>query len=198
MPMKSLESLFLNELKDAYDAERRISKALPKMVKAASSEELRAVLQAHLQQTGEHIQRLDLIFDGVEETPGRKTCAAMVGLLEEAREMMEEEAPDAVKDAALIAAAQKVEHYEMATYGCLRDWAELLGNEKAVELLQQTLNEEGEADRKLTKLSQSLNVEAAEEEEEEEVVTAGPGAGAGRRHMPNGRAATSTPTRSRR
>ena len=176
--LRNLEDLFVDELKDVYDAERRITRALPKMVKAAASEELSQALQEHLQQTEEHVTRLDRIFESMDKSPGRKTCQAMVGLLEEGQSLMDEDGPESVTDAALIAAAQKVEHYEMATYGCLRDWARLLQNDEAAELLQQTLDEEGDADKKLTEIAQSLNVEAREEDGEEmedegEPVTAG-------------------------
>jgi len=168
MALKKFEDLFVDELKDVYDAERRITKALPKMAREATNEELVAAMEEHLEQTQEHIQRLDRIFEMIDKTPGRKTCEAMVGLLEEGQELMNEEAPDAIKDAALIAAAQKVEHYEIATYGCLRDWAKLLGNDEAVQLLQQTLDEEGETDKRLSEIAMTLNVEARDSEEEEE------------------------------
>ena len=171
MSMKNLEELFINELKDIYDAERRITKALPKMAKAASHDELRSAFEEHLERTEEHITRLDRIFESLDVTPGRKTCQGMVGLLEEGQSLMNEEGPESVRDAALIAAAQKVEHYEMATYGCLRDWAQLLDNNQAAKILQQTLDEEGEADKKLTEIAQSLNVEAADSEDEEEEET---------------------------
>lgn len=170
MKMRTLEDLFVDELKDIYDAERRITKALPKMIKAASSEELSAAFEEHLQQTEEQIARLDRIFESMDKAPGRKTCQAMVGLIEEGQAMMEEDASDAVMDAALIAAAQKIEHYEIATYGCLRDWAQLLENDEVARILQQTLDEEGETDKKLSEIAQSLNMEAVEggEEGEEE------------------------------
>ena len=170
MKMRTLEDLFVDELKDVYDAERRITKALPKMIKAASSEELSSAFEEHLQQTEEQIARLDRVFESMDKQPGRKTCQAMVGLLEEGQALMEEDATDSVMDAALIAAAQKVEHYEIATYGCLRDWAQLLGNDEVARILQQTLDEEGETDKKLTEIAQSLNMEAAEgmDEDEEE------------------------------
>jgi ferritin-like metal-binding protein YciE len=189
MPMKNLEELFINELKDIYDAERRITKALPKMMKAASHDELRSAFEEHLERTEEHIARLDRIFESLDVTPGRKTCQGMVGLLEEGEELMKEDGSESVRDAALIAAAQKVEHYEMATYGCLRDWAQLLDNNQVAKILQQTLDEEGEADKKLTEIAQSLNVEAAEsddEEEEDTVATA-------RRSSPSSRSAGSRP-----
>ena len=168
MKMRTLEDLFVDELKDVYDAERRITKALPKMIKAASSEELSSAFEEHLQQTEEHIARLDRIFESMDKAAGRKTCQAMVGLLEEGQALMEEDASDSVMDAALIAAAQKVEHYEIATYGCLRDWAQLLGNDEVARMLQQTLDEEGETDKKLTEIAQSLNMEAAQGMDEDE------------------------------
>jgi ferritin-like metal-binding protein YciE len=181
MAEKNLEDLFVDELKDVYDAERRITKALPKMAKAASSEELVAAFQEHLQQTEEQITRLDRVFESLGKTPGRKTCQAMVGLIEEGQSLMEEDFSESVMDAALISAAQKVEHYEIASYGCLRDWARLLDNTEAANLLQETLDEEAETDKKLTEIAQSLNVEAAEEDEEDEEETVTAGAGSGRR-----------------
>jgi len=174
MALESLQDLFLDQLKDIYDAEQRITKALPKMAKEATSEELSSAFEEHLSQTEEHVARLERVFRMVGESPSKKTCKAMVGLLQEGEEIMKEDASESVMDAGLIAAAQKVEHYEMATYGCLRDWAQLLGLSEAVEVLQQTLDEEGETDKVLTEIAQSLNVEAMEgedvevEEEEEE------------------------------
>ena len=175
----TFRELFLDELKDIYDAEHRITKALPKMAQAASSEELISAFEDHLLQTKEHVQRLEEVFESMDESPARKTCKATVGLLEEGQEIIDDDdfSPE-VKDAALIAAAQKVEHYEMATYGCLRTWAELLDEDDCVHLLQTTLDEEGAADKKLTEIAMSLNVEAAEETdelpEEEEPVTVTP------------------------
>ena len=166
MKLASLDDLFVEELKDLYDAEKQLTKALPKMAKAASSEELTAAFEEHLQVTERHVERLDQIFRSCGESPGRKKCEAMKGLIEEGAEIIAEDAAAAVKDAALIAAAQKVEHYEIASYGCVRTWAQLLGNDKAAQLLQQTLDEEGEADKKLTELSQDLNVEADTEGQE--------------------------------
>lgn len=168
MQFKKFEDLFVDELKDIHDAERRITKALPKMIKAASSDELRTALEDHLQVTEGHVERLERIFEGLGKTPGRKTCDAMVGLLEEGSQLIQEDGPESIIDAGIIAAAQKVEHYEMATYGTLRDWAKLLGHDDAARLLQETLDEEGEADKTLTRLSQSLNIEASEASEEEE------------------------------
>jgi ferritin-like metal-binding protein YciE len=181
----TLRELFLEELKDIYDAEQRITKALPKMAKAADSEELVSAFKEHLSETEEHVRRLEEVFDSIEQSPAKKTCKAMVGLLEEGQEIIDDEGESpAVNDASLIAAAQKVEHYEMATYGCLRTWAEMLGEDEAVRLLQITLDEEGATDKKLTEIAQSLNVEAAEqgdEEEEPAIVTQGRRGGNGGR-----------------
>ena len=168
MPMENLQELFLAQLKDMYDAEQRITRALPKMARAASSEELGTAFEEHLEQTQEHVKRLERVFQLIGESPSKKTCKAMVGLLEEGEEIMKEDAPESVRDAGIISAAQKVEHYEMATYGCLRDWAQLLGLSEAADVLQETLDEEGETDRALTEIAQSLNVEALSGEEEEE------------------------------
>lgn len=160
MALENLRDLFLEQLKDIYDAEHRITKALPKMARDATSEDLSSAFESHLEQTQEHVVRLERVFRIVGESPGKKSCKATVGLLQEGEELMNEEAPDSVKDAALIAAAQKLEHYEMATYGCLRDWAQLLGFGEAAELFQETLDEERETDKRLTEIAQALNVEA--------------------------------------
>jgi ferritin-like metal-binding protein YciE len=161
MKLDSLEPLFVEELKDIYNAENQLIKALPKMAKAASSEELKRAFQEHLEKTREHVERLEEIFEELGKPAKGKTCKAMKGLIEEGSEMMEEDGEDSVLDAAIIAAAQKVEHYEIASYGTVRAWAEQLGNENAVDLLQQTLDEESEANEKLTELAESsINVEA--------------------------------------
>jgi len=176
MKMERLHDLFLEELKDIYDAENRIVKALPKMAREAASEELSAAFEEHLSQTREHVARLTRVFEMLGESLDKKTCKAMVGLLEEGEEMMKEDAPESVKDAGLIAAAQKVEHYEMASYGCLRDWARLLDMNEAADVLQETLDEEEETDKSLTEIAQALNVEAVDgeyEEEEKDVVDGG-------------------------
>ncbi len=167
MALENLQDLFLEQLKDIYDAEQRITKALPKMAREATAEELSSAFEEHLSQTEEHVARLERVFRMVGESPSKHTCKAMVGLLEEGEEIMKEDAPESVMDAGLIAAAQKVEHYEMATYGCLRDWAQLLGLTEAANVLQETLDEEGETDKALTEIAQSLNVEALEGEDEE-------------------------------
>jgi len=170
MALKTLQDLFTDELKDVYDAEHRISKALPKLIKGATSPQLTQALQKHLQETEGHVERLEQIFEECGGTATRKTCQAMVGLLKEGDELLDEKGPESVRDAAIIAACQKVEHYEMATYGCLRTWAQLLGFEEATRLLQQTLDEEGAADKKLTQCAQSLNVEAVDGLDEDETM----------------------------
>ena len=162
MKLEALETLYVEELRDIYNAENQLLKALPKMAKTASSPELKQAFEDHLEQTREHVERLEEIFEKLEKKPSGKTCKAMKGLIEEGSEIMEEEGEEHVLDAGLIAAAQKVEHYEIASYGTVRTWAELLGEEDAAELLQQTLDEEGETDKRLTELAEEIvNVEAA-------------------------------------
>jgi ferritin-like metal-binding protein YciE len=156
MKMSSLEDLFLHELKDLYSAENQIIKALPKMEKNATSPELKKAFQEHLEKTRGHAQRLEQIFEMLEGTPKGKKCKAVEGLVEEGKDIMGEDLEPAVLDAALIAAAQKVEHYEMAAYGCVRTWAQQLGQEQAAKLLQQTLDEEAEADKTLTQIAESF------------------------------------------
>lgn len=158
--METLRELYVDELKDLYSAETQITKALPKMVKAASSEQLKSAFQAHLEETKEHVNRLEQIFSEMDESPKGKTCEGMKGLLKEGDELMHEDADPEVMDAGLISAAQRVEHYEMAGYGTVRTYAELLGEEDAVQLLEATLKEEKAADSKLTKVANKINVEA--------------------------------------
>jgi ferritin-like metal-binding protein YciE len=161
MKLDSLYDLYVEELKDLYNAEHQILKALPKMINAASASELAAALEEHLDVTKEQVQRLEKIFKMLKTNPKGKKCKAMEGLIEEGKEVMEEDADPSVMDAALIAAAQRVEHYEMAGYGCVRTYASLLGFSEAADLLQQTLDEEGDADKKLTELAETvINVEA--------------------------------------
>lgn len=160
MKLESLQDLFVDELKDLYNAETQLTKALPKMAKAAASEDLRAAFEAHLEETEHQIERLETIFKQLEASPKGKKCKAMAGLIEEGKEMMDMDAEDAVKDAALIAAAQRVEHYEMAGYGTVRTYAQLLGFEEAANLLQEPLDEEAGADEKLGELAKNINVEA--------------------------------------
>lgn len=173
MALDSLHDLYVDELKDLYNAENQLLKALPRMAKAASSEDLKAAFTEHLEVTRGQVERLDQIFAELGVSPKGKKCQAMEGLVEEGKEVMEEDGDPSVIDAALIAAAQRVEHYEMAGYGCVRTFATLLGYEDAAALLQETLDEEGEADKKLTELAETvINVEAEEAEEEEEEKTA--------------------------
>jgi ferritin-like metal-binding protein YciE len=175
MKLDSLHKLFVEELRDVYNAENQLLKALPKMAKSASSEELKQAFEDHLQETNEHVERLEEIFKGLDEKAKGKTCHAMKGLIEEGSEILQENGEESVLDAGIIAAAQKVEHYEIATYGTLRTWANLLGEDDAAELLQQTLDEEGDTDKRLNDLAEDIvNPEAlSESAEEEEVVTSG-------------------------
>ena len=161
MQLKTLEDLFIHELKDLYNAENQITKALPKMAKAASSPELKSAFEEHLEQTRGQIARLDQVFEKLGRASGGVVCKAMKGLVEEGEEMVSEEADPDVKDAGLIAAAQRVEHYEMAGYGTARTFAQQLGHTEIANLLQQTLDEEGETDKKLTKLAESRINKAA-------------------------------------
>jgi ferritin-like metal-binding protein YciE len=160
MELESLRELYITELKDLYSAENQIVKALPKMIKAASSSKLKAGFEEHLEQTRNQVQRLETIFKELDESPKGKKCKGMEGLIEEGKELMEEDAEPEVLDAGLIAAAQHVEHYEIAGYGCVRTYAELLGDKNAGKLLQQTLDEEKTTDEKLTTLAKSINVQA--------------------------------------
>ncbi len=161
MEMATLRELLIDELKDLYSAEKQITKALPRMARAASSEKLRKGFQEHLAQTEEQINRLDRIFEELEESPRGKKCKGMEGLLQEGKELMQEDAQPDVMDAGLIAAAQHVEHYEIAGYGCVRTYANVLGMKKIAMLLEQTLEEEKATDQKLTKLAEAINVQAA-------------------------------------
>lgn len=170
MKATSLRDLYLEELKDLYDAEHQIIKALPKMVNKASSDELRNALQEHLEVTREQATRLENIFEQMGERAKAKKCKGMAGLVEEGSEILKEDMDEDVKDAAIISAAQRVEHYEMAAYGTVRTYANLLGENEAAELLQKTLDEEKQADQTLNEIAEQINVEAqgAEGEEEEE------------------------------
>ncbi|MDB6147093.1 MAG: ferritin-like protein [Spartobacteria bacterium] len=161
MKLDSLQTLYVEELRDLYNAENQLLKALPKMAKGASAPELKQAFEEHLEQTKEHVDRLDEIFEKLDKKATGKTCKAMKGLIEEGSEILEEDGEPSVLDAGIIAAAQKVEHYEIASYGTVRAFAEMLGEEDAAELLQQTLDEEGEADKRLTELAEEVvNVEA--------------------------------------
>jgi ferritin-like metal-binding protein YciE len=152
--LSSLQELLVEEMKDLYDAEHQLTKALPKMAKAATNPQLQNAFNAHLSETEGHIRRLEQAFDALGEKASRKSCKAMKGLVEEGSEVIEENAAPEVKDAALITAAQKVEHYEIAGYGSVRTFAQELGLNDVATLLQQNLDEEGAADKKLTKIAE--------------------------------------------
>jgi ferritin-like metal-binding protein YciE len=160
MKFSSLNDLYLEQLKDLHSAETQLTKALPKMAKAASSQELKAAFTEHLAETKEQLARLNQIGEKLSKPLTGHTCAAMKGLIEEGGDWMDEDAEPGVMDAGLIAAAQRVEHYEMAGYGTVHNFAKLLGDEKAAELLAETLQEEKAADKKLSGLAKSINVEA--------------------------------------
>src|SRR6202790_5803285 len=168
MEHNALRELYVDELKDLFDAENRLVKAIPKMAKAATSEKLRSGFEEHLEQTRGHVDRLKEIFDAMGEKATGKKCAGMMGLVKEGEEIMEEDSAGEVMDAALISAAQRVEHYEIAAYGCVSTWAELLGERAASALLEKTLEEEKEADEKLTQLAEKINVDAKFEGEDVE------------------------------
>ena len=159
--MATLEDLYTDMLKDLYSAEKQLVKALPKMAKSAQSSDLRQVFQDHLKQTEGHVDRIERIFSDMGGTPRGKKCVGMEGLIEEGSELMNENIDPNVLDAGLIAAAQKVEHYEIGSYGAVRTWAERLGHNDAARMLQDTLDEEGEANKKLTQIAEShVNMEA--------------------------------------
>ena len=166
--MNRLNDLYLDQLKDLYSAEKQLVQALPKMAKAAASEELKAGFEQHLEQTKTHVSRLEQIFSALGSSPGRKKCAAMEGLIEEGQEAITLEGSAIVRDAALIAAAQRVEHYEIAAYGTVRTFANHLGYSDQASLLQMTLDEEGATDKKLTAMaegsmfSEGINEKATE------------------------------------
>jgi len=158
----SLQELYVDELRDLYNAETQLVKALPKMAKAASNDQLREAFQEHLRQTSEHVSRLEQIFEQLGEKASGKKCLGMEGLVKEGSETINEDYSDEVKDAAIIGAAQRVEHYEMAGYGTVRAFAELLGETEHVSLLEQTLQEEKQADEKLMQLAEEINPKASE------------------------------------
>jgi ferritin-like metal-binding protein YciE len=160
MKLDTLRELYIEELKDLYSAETQITKALPKLAKTATNPKLRQAFEEHLEQTRGHVQRLEQIFEGLDQRPTGKTCEGMKGLLKEGDEMASEDGDTDVIDAGLISAAQRVEHYEIASYGSVATYAELLGEDQAVELLNQTLEEEKQTDRKLTQVAKRINVEA--------------------------------------
>ena len=166
MPNQGLKELYIEELKDLYNAETQLVKALPKLARAATSEDLRRGFEDHLEQTKGHVERLQKIFDMLEESPKGKKCKGMEGLIEEGAEVTEEDYEGSLLDAALIGAAQRVEHYEIAGYGTVRSFAETLGETEHVSLLNETLEEEKETDEKLTELATQINAEANEGGEE--------------------------------
>jgi ferritin-like metal-binding protein YciE len=169
MSLNNLDELFLHDLQDTYDAERRITKALPKMAKIASSPKLRKAFEKHLTVTNKQIGRLEKVFKLLGEKAQGKSCPGMAGLIEEGSEIMSKDASEAAMDAALIGAAQKVEHYEIAAYGTMVTYAEMLGLPSAAKLLKQTLAEEKETDVELSELAATINFEAEQEDAEEPV-----------------------------
>jgi ferritin-like metal-binding protein YciE len=176
----TLHDAFIDELRDCYDAEKQLTKALPKLAKAASSPDLRAAFEAHLEETRGQIERLEQVFASLGEKVRGKHCDGIAGIIEEGKAIMQEEFDESTMDACLIAAGQRAEHYEMAAYGTLVAWALAMGHSEAADLLQQTLDEEKAADEKLSEIAEGgINQEAAdaahppEEDEEEEPVGAG-------------------------
>jgi ferritin-like metal-binding protein YciE len=163
MSISNLEDLFQHDLRDTLDAEKQILKALPKMAKACTSDELRAAFEEHKVVTEKQVERLETIFESLGKAARGKHCHGMEGLLKEGDEMIKEEEPSAALDAALIGAAQKVEHYEIAAYGTLATYAKMLGNEEALDLLTETLEEEKETDEKLTGIASEINLVAEQE-----------------------------------
>jgi ferritin-like metal-binding protein YciE len=168
MEANRLKHLYVEELKDLYSAETQMVKALPKMAKAATSEQLQTGFTEHLEQTKGHVARLEEIFQALGESPKGKKCKGMEGLIKEGAELIDEEPAPEELDAGLISAAQRVEHYEIAAYGCVSTYAKLLGEDEAESLLRQTLDEEKETDEKLTELAENINLKAAESGEEGE------------------------------
>ena len=159
-----LHELFLDELADLYSAEQQLTKALPKMAKAAQSDEMREALEQHLEETEEHLSRLEQVAESLDETLKKKTCKAMKGLVEEADEIVKEQKDSSALDAGIIAACQKVEHYEIASYGTVCAWAEQMGHDEALKLLRQTEEEESAADEKLTEIAENIANERAQAE----------------------------------
>lgn len=160
MAIHNLQDALIEELRDVLSAEKQITRALKQMAKKSTNEQLKAAFESHLEETEGQIERLQDVFGELDKTPRSKHCAAMEGLIEEGKEIMEEDAEPEVLDAMLIAAAQKVEHYEIATYGTLRTWAEQLGMTKVAQLLEETLEEEKATDEKLSQLAAEINQEA--------------------------------------
>ena len=177
--MGTLHDAFVDELRDSYDAEKQLTKALPKMAKAANSPELREAIESHLEETRQQVERLEQVFESLGEKARGKHCDGIAGIIQEAQAVMQEDFDEPTADACLIASAQRAEHYEMAAYGTLVAWARAMGHDEAADLLQETLDEEKAADEKLNTLAEGgINEQAAEgaqqsEEEEEEPVGAG-------------------------
>jgi ferritin-like metal-binding protein YciE len=167
MSAENLQELLVEELKDIYNAENQLVKALPKMAKAAVNEKLKAGFLAHLEETKGHVDRLERVFGLLDEPVKGKTCKAMKGLVEEGAEAIEENDPSSTRDAQLIGAAQRVEHYEIAAYGTVRAMAQLLGHRAVADLLKQTLDEEGATDKKLTVVANEVNRAAIDEKSED-------------------------------
>lgn len=189
--LNQLSDLFENELRDVYDAEKQILKALPKIIKAATDATLREALTMHLEETHNQVTRLEKAFDSLELKPRGKHCAGMAGILEEGSDLLEEDGDDAVLDAAFIAGCQRVEHYEIVAYGCLIAWGKLLGYDVAVKQLQDNEREEKAANMKLTEIAESvINAQAAaagdeEEDEEDEAKSTAPGKARGKSSGPS-------------
>jgi ferritin-like metal-binding protein YciE len=162
MKESALRELYLDELKDLYSAENQLVEALPKMAEAATSADLKAGFKEHLKQTEEHVRRLEKIFKALDDTPEGKKCKGMAGLIKEGSEMIDEDPGKEELDAGLIAAAQRVEHYEIAGYGCVATYAKILGERDAVAILRMTLDEEKTTDKKLTSLAENINIRAAD------------------------------------
>jgi len=169
----TMDELLLDELRDLYDAEKQLTKALPKMAKASNSEQLRTAFQEHLRQTEGHVERLEQIFEQLGEKAGGKKCAAMSGLIKEGEEMASDTDDSSVRDAGLIAAAQKVEHYEISGYGSVRTHAQMLGHDQAARLLNETLDEEKQTDHKLNTLAERMINERAMHAGREETTSTG-------------------------
>jgi ferritin-like metal-binding protein YciE len=183
--MGTLHEAFVEELRDIFDGEKQLTKALPKMAKAANSPELREAIESHLEETRQQVTRLEQVFASLDEKARGKHCEGIAGIIEEGQAIMQEEFDEATADACLIASAQRAEHYEMATYGTLVAWARAMGHDEAADLLQETLDEEKAADEKLNSLAEGgINEQAAEgahQEEDEEEKEAPVGAGSSRR-----------------
>jgi ferritin-like metal-binding protein YciE len=182
----TLHDAFIDELRDTYDAEKQLTKALTKLAKTATNPQLRQAFETHLEETHGHVERLEQVFESLDEKVRGKHCDGIAGIIEEGKSIMEEDFDEETMDACLIAAGQRAEHYEMAAYGTLIAWAQAMGHTEAIRLLQQTLNEEKAADKKLSGLAESgINRRAADiahpEMEEDEDEMAGAGAGAGKR-----------------